>query len=296
MKKIIAIALALMLCVGVLSVSAFAAFDNVESLAVVGTGIPGVPEWKPEAPEGDMEMVSAGIYEKTLVMTAGTTMKFKVAGNDKWDDTCNFGSATIVLGEVAELTCSGGSSDMPFTAEKDMTIKIKVDLTGDVATILVTEVGAEPETPADPETPDEPAKLGNYFVTGGAAKDTTSDGSWLSNWTVKNDAGQMTDLGGGKYQKVFKDVPAGAYELKVNDGTWNNSWGGDGENGNYYFSVSETCDVTVTFTLNGNEGTVSVTGAGVPGTADFSIISVVVLMVLAATTTVVLVTNKKKLF
>ena len=294
MKKIIAIALALMLCVGVLSVSAFAAFDNVESLAVVGTGIPGVPEWKPEAPEGDMEMVSAGVYEKTLVMTAGTTMKFKVAGNDKWDDTCNFGSATIVLGEVAELTCSGGSFDMPFTAEKDMTIKIKVDLTGDVATILVTEVGAEPETPADPETPDEPAKLGNYYVTGGAAQDTNHDGSWLSNWNEKNVDGQMTDLGGGKYQKVFKHVPAGAYELKVNDGTWKKSWGDNGNN--YYFSVEETCDVTVTFTLNGEEGTVSVTGAGVPGTADFSVISVVVLMVLAATTTVVLVTNKKKLF
>ena len=151
MKKIIAIALALMLCVTALSVSAFAAFE-VDSLAVVGSNIPGVSEWDPADPAGDMTEVSAGVYEKVLEMTAGTEMKFKVAGNDAWVDSCNFGSATIVLGEVAEMDCSGGSSDMPFTAEKDMTIKITVDLTGDVATILVEEVVADaPETDA-PET------------------------------------------------------------------------------------------------------------------------------------------------
>lgn len=143
MKKMIAIALVLMLCISALSVTAFAAFDTVQSLAVVGSGIPGVAEWKPEDPAGDMTEVSEGIWEKTLVMTAGTTMKFKVAGNDKWDDTCNFGSANIVLGEKADLTCSGTSSDMPFTADKDMTIKITVDLTGDTATILVAEVAPQ---------------------------------------------------------------------------------------------------------------------------------------------------------
>ena len=160
MKKLFAILCALA-CLAMLFIPAMAAFDTVESLAVVGSGIPGVPEWKPEADEGDMTEVSDGIWEKTLEMTAGTTMKFKVAGNDKWDDTCNFGSANIVLGEKADLTCSGMSGDMPFTAEKDMTIKITVDITGDTATILVTEVGAEggDEPVAPPvEDPTEPSE------------------------------------------------------------------------------------------------------------------------------------------
>ena len=62
MKKMIAIALVLMLCISALSVSAFAVFDTVESLAVVGTGIPGVGEWKPGDPAGDMTEVSEGIW------------------------------------------------------------------------------------------------------------------------------------------------------------------------------------------------------------------------------------------
>ncbi len=166
MKKISAILLALVLCLSILAVPAFAAFDTVQSLAIVGTGIPGVGDWNPADPAGDMTMVSAGIYEKTLELPAGTAMSFKIAGNDTWDDTCNFGSATIVLGEVAELTCAGDSTDMSFTATDAMTVKITVDLTGDVATILVADANGETtdkpveepdETPDEPaETPDEP--------------------------------------------------------------------------------------------------------------------------------------------
>lgn len=157
MKKMIAIALVLMLCVSALSVTAFAAFDTVQSLAIVGDGIPGVKSWDPADPAGDFTEVSDGIWVKTLECPAGTSMKFKVAGNDKWDDTCNFGSATIVLGEKADLTCSGGSSDMPFTVTEAMTLKITVDLTGDTATILVEDANANAggnggsATPGNPE-------------------------------------------------------------------------------------------------------------------------------------------------
>ena len=158
MKKLFAIALALMLCVSALSIAAFAAPDGVDSLAVVGAGIPGVPEWTPEAPEGDMTEVENNIYVKELDVTAGTTMKLKIAGNDKWDDSCNFGSATLVLGEVAELTCSGGSSDMPITFDRDMKIKITVDLNafaeGGAATILVEEVVEGGDVTPPPATGD----------------------------------------------------------------------------------------------------------------------------------------------
>ena len=89
MKKMIAIAMVLMLCVSALSINALAVFDTVESLAVVGTGIPGVAEWKPADAAGDMTEVSEGIWEKVIECPAGTSMKFKVAGNDKWDDSCS---------------------------------------------------------------------------------------------------------------------------------------------------------------------------------------------------------------
>lgn len=155
MKKLFAIALALMLCVSALSIAAFAAPDGIDSLAVVGAGIPGVPDWTPGAPEGDMDEVENNVYVKVLEVTAGTEMKLKIAGNDMWDDSCNFGSATLVMGEVAELTCSGGSSDMPISFDRDMKIKITVDLNafaeGGAATILIEEVveGGDVTPPAE---------------------------------------------------------------------------------------------------------------------------------------------------
>ena len=279
MKKIIAIALALMLCVGVLSVSAFAAEGDTFTINVQvpeGTATPNIWAW------GGYGNAFEGASWPGVAMTA--------AGD--WY------VAEVPAGTVGMLINTAGdadkSADVELTGDADVWVIFSIGGDGKFVADSVSYDAPGADTPADPETPDEPAKLGNYYVTGGAAQDTNHDGSWLSNWNEKNVDGQMTDLGGGKYQKVFKNVPAGAYELKVNDGTWKKSWGDNGNN--YYFSVEETCDVTVTFTLNGEEGTVSVTGAGVPGTADFSVISVVVLMVLAATTTVVLVTNKKKLF
>ena len=156
MKKIIAIALALVMCLGVMSMVAFAAPDGLNSLAVVGTGIPGVAEWDPADAAGDMTEVSDGIFEKILDCPAGTSMKFKIAGNDAWVDTWNFGSATLVLGQKADLECSGGSEDMPLDIASACKIKITVDVNpmkdGGKATILVEEVKAGGSTP----TPTEP--------------------------------------------------------------------------------------------------------------------------------------------
>ena len=148
MKKLFAIAMVLMLCIGALSVCSFAAPTGLDGLAIVGTGIPGVGEWKPEDPAGDMTEVEENIYEIVLDVTAGTTFEFKVAGNDKWDDAFNFGSATIVLGETADLTCGGGSTNMTVNVENDGKLKITVDMNGFVvggaATIKVEEVVEQP--------------------------------------------------------------------------------------------------------------------------------------------------------
>ena len=144
MKKIIAIALALVMCLGIMTMAVSAAPEGLDSLAIVGDGIPGVPSWAPEAAEGNMTEVSEGIFEKVLDCPAGTSMKLKIAGNDAWVDAWNFGSATLVLGQKADLTNGGGSADMPLTIADACKIKITVDVNpladGGAATILVDVV------------------------------------------------------------------------------------------------------------------------------------------------------------
>jgi hypothetical protein len=157
MKKIIAIALVLIMSLSIMTMAVCAAPDGLDSLAVVGSGIPGVAEWDPADANGNMTEVSEGIFEKVLDCPAGTSMKLKIAGNDAWVDSWNFGSANLVLGEKADLTNGGGSADMPLTIAEACKIKITVDVNplanGGAATILVDVVneGGDPK-PTDPTT------------------------------------------------------------------------------------------------------------------------------------------------
>ena len=172
MKKIIAIALALVMCLGIMSMVAFAAPEGLNSLAVVGSGIPGVAEWDPKDAAGNMTEVSDGVFTKTLDCAAGTSMKLKIAGNDAWDDNWNFGSATLVLGQKADLTNGPGSTDMPLTIAKAGKITITVDVNpmkdGGAATILVEEGtgngGGNTTTTTQPTTT-KPAANGERTLT-----------------------------------------------------------------------------------------------------------------------------------
>ena len=107
----------------------------------------------------------------------------------------------------------------------------------------------EPE-PEEPVTPDEPTAT--YYVAGDAAL-------CGSNWDAADTANKRDYKGDSVYTKVYANVAQGTYNLKVTDGTWNNSWGDNGNN--YTFVVSDVCNVTVTF--DSNSKTVSVTGDGV---------------------------------
>lgn len=290
MKKMIAIALVLMLCISALSVSAFAVFDTVESLAVVGTGIPGVGEWEPGDPAGDMTEVSEGIWEKVIECPAGTSMKFKVAGNDKWDDSCNFGSATIVLGQKADLTCSGGSSDMPFSVAEATTIKITVDLTAEPATILVEDVnGGNTDVPVQPPVVEPPVTFDAYYVAGSAAlcNGKEWDPAAAENAMVKGDD--------GIWSITYTNVPAGEYELKVTAGSWDNNWGANGAaNGeNVKITVAEAGDVTIKF--NPATNWISAYNGNNPLTNDVSLAGIGIAL-LAATAGVVALVGKKKEF
>ena len=131
MKKIIAITLSLLLCLSLVPVAALAAPEGLSRLAVVGTGIPGIPVWDITDPAGDMTEVSESVYTKPLTLSAGTQIEFKIATDDagSWNDAFNFGSADLVLGTVAEMENGSGSGNMYFTADRDMTVTITVDLT-----------------------------------------------------------------------------------------------------------------------------------------------------------------------
>lgn len=132
MKKLISVVLSLAMIMSLAAgVVAYEAPAGIDSLAIVGSGIPGVSEWNPADPAGDMELVDDNIYYKEVTLSAGQSMTFKIAGNDCWDDTCNFGTngpQTLELDYLYEMICSGGSSNMTFVAEYDMTIGIVVSL------------------------------------------------------------------------------------------------------------------------------------------------------------------------
>lgn len=131
--------------------------SGLNSLALVGSSIPGVGAWAPEDPAGDMTKASNGVYTKVIAVTAGTSMQLKIAGNDAWDDNYNFGPAEdgtpIVLGTKMEMINGAGAQNFALTAEKDCNLKFTVDLTGDVPTVLVEETTEEADTvPSDPGT------------------------------------------------------------------------------------------------------------------------------------------------
>ncbi len=92
-----------------------------------------------------------------------------------------------------------------------------------------------------------------------------------SNWAADDAANRMSLTSDGTYQKVYPNVAAGTYNLKVTNGTWDRNWGDNGQN--YTFVVSAVCDVTVTF--DPSSGTVSVTGDHVGKETGLEITSMV---------------------
>lgn len=162
MKKIIATALALMMCLCFISMTVCAAPDGLNSLAIAGTGIPEVREWDPADNNGDMVEQSESVFTKAISFSAPSTIEFKVAGNDTWDDNWNFGFATqgeaIVLNQKTDLVRGGGSQNMMLTVDNAGDYLITVDVAplacGGAATILVEKNDPIPQpTTAEPTEP-----------------------------------------------------------------------------------------------------------------------------------------------
>ena len=194
MKKFIAIAMALVMCLGVMSMVAFAAPTGLSRLAMVGSGIPGVSEWSITDPAGDMTEVRDSVYEKTLKLTAGKEMKFKVAtddGNGGWNNKFNFGlDNPLVLAQKTDLPLKDYGGDISFTVEKDMTVKFTVDLSAfdgtNGATIIaeeVTEGGSNKDdttqpTTTQPTTTTQPATTAKPVTNGKRTMTIKAPASW----------------------------------------------------------------------------------------------------------------------
>ena len=102
---------------------------------------------------------------------------------------------------------------------------------------------------------------GSYYVAG--VSDLCG-----SNWDAGDANNQMTlNEESGLYEKVFTDIPAGTYECKVTDGTWDNSWGTNGQN--YKLTTEAYGDVTITFNAETYEVGHKLTEKEAPAVKEF---------------------------
>ena len=67
----------------------------------------------------------------------------------------------------------------------------------------------------------------------------------MNSWTLKADGYQMTKGADGVYS-LSLTLAAGSYQFKVNDGTWDQSWGKDGGQTNIEFVLTEESNVVIT--------------------------------------------------
>ena len=229
MKKIIAIALVLMLCVSALSVTAFAADTITVYVSIDSASAPYAWAW-------------GGYGNAFSASWPGVPM---TRSGDWWKIEVPTGTTGFIVNN-GNSSSTTKTSDIAISGDKDVWITVSADYKSYSVSYDGGNTIAPP--PAAPE---------GYFVTG--------DASWLGSWAECNQAGKMTEQS-GIYVKEFTGVAAGSYSLKVNDGTWANSWGGDGENGNYDFTVDEAnSTVTVKFNPADNTVTVEVNGPNAGG-------------------------------
>ena len=191
-------------------------FKAPASLAIVGTGIPGVGDWDPANTAGEMYVVSENVYEIDIACPAGTSMTFKFAGNDAWDDTCNLGSGTAAIGSTTDLVNDGGSSDMNLTVDKNVVLKFTVDLTALAnGTGAATLTIAETEGEVDVEPAPAPVEVTVYARANGWGAPN------LYTWPTGGDGAvawpgtPMTQEGDWYVGKM----PAGDTNLIINDGS-----------------------------------------------------------------------------
>ena len=244
MKKILAIlcvlAMLSMLCVPALAV------EGVDTLSIVGTGLPGIAEWSTDDAAGVMEQTEDGIFVKELSLTAGSTITFKFAANKTWD--VNYGGATVVAGEAVALTPNG--NDISLAVDKDTTLKFTVDLNAVTLKVEGEGITAAPEAPVEPA-----GDLQKLSMMG--------EGLPTLNWDPGNPANEMKKEGNVFVKELgvsagttikFKFAGNGAWDAGYNFGSGIIEVGtpvemaNGGDSQDMTFTATETC--TLKFTVD----------------------------------------------
>ena len=271
MKKMIAIVLALMLCVSALSVVAFAAEGNITIHVQMPEGAltPSIWAW---GGSGD------------VFAAEGWPGKQMTKNGDWWEIEVPADTTGIIVSTQGNVDQTDNIED---TFDKDVWITCTMGDDGKYdATYTFEGPGGEAVEPE--EKPQEPVVIDAYYVTGSTET--------FGNWDAGNAAGKMTKGDDGIWSITFSNVAAGDYSVKVTIGNWDQSWGGSGENGNFDFTVAEAGDVTVKFNPETQVVDVIVNGEAMnPGTGDMNLAAVSVAL-LAATAGVVALVGKKKEF
>ncbi len=300
MKKIIAIALALMLCVGVLSVSAFAAEGDmvIHIQAHESWSACYAYNWNPESlggwPGSELTADADGLY--TLEVAPGFEGMVISAGNgqpqttDIKDLDMTKTEAWIVVGDtgadgkhtytISYTDPNGGNTGDDTTGGDDTTTGGDDTTTGGDD----TTTGGDNTVEIDPDAV--------YTVAGFA-------GLCGSEWNEKDTNNDMTVNSDGTYTKTYSNVAAGEYEFKiVKNHSWDNDdWGKDGlKSDNVKITVAAGDTVTIKF--NPATGKISVSGAksNVPATGDMGMTAIFVVLAVACCGVVALVCTKKKFF
>ena len=214
MKRIGAFALALALVLCCIPMGAFAA---EEAYYVAGTAELCGGAWECDNANNKMTLNSDGLYEKTYTDVPAGAHEFKVTDgtwNNSWGK-------------------NGGSANYTFTTEKVQTVTITFDAGTKEIKVYLDGVAL-----------DAPVAEESYYVAGVAEL-------CGAGWDPGHPDNKMTLDSDGLYKKTYEAVPAGTYEFKVTDGTWDNSWGSNGNN--YSFTTTEEKNVTITFNAETKE-------------------------------------------
>ena len=272
MKKMIAIVLALMLCVSALSVVAFAA---------EGTEVTIVPHESWEA-----------VYVYTwggVDMGGWPGTQINANADGKYVVTIN--------GTIDGMVIGSGDG-------KPQTIDIKdLDLTKSAALITIGEAGGDGkhtytisydggQTTEKPE--DKPVVIDAYYVAG------TKDLCNGKEWVVDAAENKMTKGDDGVWSITYTNVAAGEHKLKVTSGDWSKCWGaaeGGDADGNFVINVAEAgAEIVVKFNPANEKVSIIVNGEdAIPATGDMGLAGVSVAL-LAATAGLIAVVSKKKEF
>ena len=239
-------------------------------------------EWKESDEANKMALNADGLYQKTYSDVPSGSYEFKVT-DGTWDNCWGnpnaggYGNYAITLDVVSDVIITFDAEAGVVSAEivsageapSDPEIPTEPEIPSEPEIPTEPDVPTNPSTPADPTVPGtepsvtdpsvtEPAgdvPVDEYFVAGVA-------GLCGSDWKENDPANQMALNADGLYQKTYTGVAAGAYEFKITDGTWTNSWGQDGGQANYALTVDAECDLIITFNPETREISVEIVEKG----------------------------------